>query len=76
MKLIKLIPFFPYLIFLGMLIYILFFYQEKSSSSFLSGKAMGIAGVLMMAFYYTIFLVAIFLIIKLTRFLINKIRKP
>ncbi|MEM5777248.1 MAG: hypothetical protein QXJ06_02265 [Candidatus Aenigmatarchaeota archaeon] len=75
MKPIKLIPFFPYLIFLGMLIYILFFYQEKSSSSFLSGKAMGIAAVLMMTFYYTIFLVALFLIIKLTRFLINKIRK-
>jgi len=74
-KRLKYILFLPYLVFLGLIFYILFIWQEKSSGSFLSGKAMGLAGILMVAFYYTLFLVAVFIISKVLKFIIKFFRK-
>jgi len=74
-KKLKYILFLPYLVFLGLIFYILFIWQEKSSGSFLSGKAMGLAGILMVAFYYTLFLVAVFIISKVLKFIIKIIKK-
>lgn len=74
-KKIKYLLFLPYLIFLGMIFYILFFYQEKPSNSFLSGKAMGLAGILMIVFYYTIFLFVLFIILKIIKFIIKLFNK-
>ncbi|MEM2555123.1 MAG: hypothetical protein QXX97_05000 [Nitrososphaerota archaeon] len=74
-KKLKYILFLPYLIFLGIVFYILFIYQEKSSGSFLSGKAMGLAGILMVTFYYTLFLLAFFVISKVLKFIVKIFRK-
>lgn len=74
-KKLKYILFFPYLIFLGLVFYVLFIFQEKPSSSFLSGKAMGLAGILMIAFYYTLFLLALFVVSKILKFFIRLFRR-
>jgi len=74
-KKLKYILFLPYLVFLGLIFYILFIWQEKSSGSFLSGKAMGLAGILMFAFYYTLFLLALFVLSKVLKFIIKFFRK-
>jgi len=74
-KKLKYILFLPYLVFLGLIFYILFIWQEKSSGSFLSGKAMGLAGILMFAFYYTLFLLALFVLSKVLKFIIKSFRK-
>lgn len=74
-KKLKYILFLPYLIFLGLIFYVLFIFQEKPSSSFLSGKAIGLAGILMIAFYYTLFLLALFIISKLLKFAVKLFRK-
>ncbi|MEM4181761.1 MAG: hypothetical protein QXX68_01230 [Candidatus Pacearchaeota archaeon] len=63
--------FLPYLIFLGMLFYTIFIYEEKSASSFLSGKAMGTAAIIMIAFYYTIFLLVVYILKKTIGFLMK-----
>ncbi|MEM0476212.1 MAG: hypothetical protein QW367_01050 [Candidatus Aenigmatarchaeota archaeon] len=74
-KKLKYLLFLPYFVFLGLIFYILFIWQEKSTGSFLSGKAMGLAGILMIAFYYTLFLLALFVISKVLKFIIKFLRK-
>lgn len=61
----------PYFIFILMIFYIIFIYKEKPSYSFISGKAIGLAGVFFMAFYYTVFI----FLVRIIFFIIKSILK-